>query len=97
MLFQIGSVPYTNCQIPPLTTFTANLKQQTNSSSNHVTLPTKRPLTPLFHSGPGSSSGKTLSYGLDDPGLILGVGGVEIFLRSFVSRLVLGSTRPPIK
>ena len=47
--------------------------------------------------GPGGSSGKVLGYGLDGPGLILGVGGVEIFLHSFVSRLALGSTQPPIK
>ena len=47
--------------------------------------------------GPGSSRGKVLDYGLDGLGSILGVGGVEIFLRSFVSRLVLGSTQPPIK
>ena len=47
--------------------------------------------------GPGSSSGKALGYGLDSPGSILGVGGVEIFLRSFVSRLALRSTQPPIK
>ena len=47
--------------------------------------------------GPGSSSGKALGYGLDGPGSIPGVGGVEIFLRSFVSRLVLRSTQPPIK
>ena len=46
---------------------------------------------------PGGSSGKALSYGLDGPGSIPSVGGVEIFLRSFVSRLVLGSTQPPIK
>ena len=50
-----------------------------------------------FKKGPGSSSGKVLGYGLDGPGLIPGVGGVEIFLHSFVSRLVLGSTQPPIK
>ena len=43
------------------------------------------------------SSGKALSCGLDGPGSILGVGGVEIFLYSFVSRLALGSTQPPIK
>ena len=43
--------------------------------------------------GPGSSSGKALDYGLDG----YGVGGVEIFLQSFVSRLVLGCTQPPIK
>ena len=30
-------VPYTNCQTPPQTTFATNLKQHTNSSSNHVT------------------------------------------------------------
>ena len=47
--------------------------------------------------GPGGSSGKVLGYGLDGPGLIQGVGGVEIFLHSFVSRLALGSTQPPIK
>ena len=48
-------------------------------------------------SGPGSSSGKVLGYGLDGPGSIPGVGGVEIFLHSFVSRLVLGFTQPLIK
>ena len=42
--------------------------------------------------GPGSSIGKELGYKLDGPG----VGGVEIFLHS-MSRLVLGSTQPPIK
>ena len=47
--------------------------------------------------GPGGSSGKALSCGLDGPGSIPGVGGVEIFLHSFVSRLALGSTQPPIK
>ena len=47
--------------------------------------------------GPGGSSGKALSCGLDGPGSIPGVGGVEIFLRSFVSRLALGSTQPPMK
>ena len=51
----------------------------------------------LIVGGPGSSSGKALGYGLDGPGSIPGVGGVEIFLHSFVSRLVLGSTQPPIK
>ena len=35
--------------------------------------------------------------GLDGPGSIPGVGGVEIFLHSFVSRLALGSTQPPIQ
>ena len=49
------------------------------------------------HCGPGGSSGKALGYGLDGPGLIPGVGGVEIFLHCFVSRLALGSTQPPIK
>ena len=47
--------------------------------------------------GPGSSSGKALDYWLDGPGSIPGVGGVEIFLHLFVSRLVLGSTQPAIK
>ena len=42
--------------------------------------------------GPGSRSGKALDYGLDGPG----VGGVEIFLHSFMSKLILGSTQPPI-
>ena len=51
----------------------------------------------ILYCGPGSSSGKALRYGLDGPGSIPGVGGVEIFLRSFVSRLVLRSTQPPIK
>ena len=46
--------------------------------------------------GPSNSSGKRLGYGLDDPGSITGVGEVEIFLHSLVSRLVLGSTQPPI-
>ena len=47
--------------------------------------------------GPGSSSGKALDYELDGPGSIPGVGGVEIFLHTFVFRLVMGSTQPPIK
>ena len=42
--------------------------------------------------GPGSSSGKELGNGLNGLGSIPGVGGVEIFLHSFVSRLVLDST-----
>ena len=51
-----------------------------------------------FHTcGSGSSSSKALGYGLDGLGSIPGVGGVEIFLRSFMSRLVLRSTQPPIK
>ena len=48
-------------------------------------------------SGPGSSSGKVLDSGLDGTGSIPGVGGLEIFLHSFVSRLVLGTTQPPIE
>ena len=51
----------------------------------------------LDQDGPGSSSGKALGCGLDDPGSIQGVGGVEIFLHTFMPRLVLGSTQPPIK
>ena len=35
--------------------------------------------------------------GLYDDTKRKGVGGVEIFLHSFMSRLVLGSTQPPIK
>ena len=38
-----------------------------------------------------------LGCGLDGPGSILGVGGVEIFLHSSMSRLALGLTQPPIK
>ena len=48
-------------------------------------------------SRPGSSDGKAIDYGLDDPGSIPYVGGVENFLHYFVTRLVLGSTQPPIK
>ena len=51
----------------------------------------------VYICGPGGSSGKALGYGLDGPGSIPGVGGVEILLHSFVSRLVLGSTQPSIK
>ena len=47
----------------------------------------------ITNEGPGCSSGKALGYGLNGPGSIPGVGGVH----SFVSRLVLGSTQPPIK
>ena len=50
-----------------------------------------------IHFGSGSSSGKALDYGLDGPGSIPGVGGMEIFLHFFMSRLVLGSTQPPLK
>ena len=38
-----------------------------------------------------------VGYGLDGSGSTPGDGGVEIFLHSFVSRLVLGTTQPPIK
>ena len=47
--------------------------------------------------GPSGSSGKALGYRLDGPGSIPGVGGMEIFLHSFVSRLALVSTQHPIK
>ena len=50
-----------------------------------------------MHCRPGSSTSKALGYGLDVPGSIPGVGEVEIFLYSFLSRLVLGSTQTPIK
>ena len=46
-----------------------------------------------MYCGPGSSSGKALGYKLDGPR----VGGVEILLHSFVSRLVLRFTQPPIE
>ena len=46
--------------------------------------------------GQVAQAARALDYGLDSPGSIPGVGGVEIFLHSFVSRLVLGSTQPPI-
>ena len=46
----------------------------------------------ISFNGPGGASGKALRYGQDGPGSIPGVGRVEIFLHSFVSRLVLGST-----
>ena len=45
-------VSYTNCKILPLTTFATNLKQHTNSSSNHITPRSQHPLTPLFHPHP---------------------------------------------
>ena len=51
----------------------------------------------VLNCGPGGSSGKALGYVLDGPGSIPVVGGVEMLLHSFVSRLVLGSTQPPIK
>ena len=43
-----------------------------------------------FNGGPGGSSGKMLGYRLDDPGSMLGVRGMEIFLHSFLYRLVQG-------
>ena len=54
------------------------------------------PMTTFCIDGPGSSSGKSLGYRLNDPGSIPGVGGVEIFLHSLVSRLGLEFTQPPI-
>ena len=47
--------------------------------------------------GPRNSWVKALDYELDGPGSLPGVGGLEIILHSLVSRLVLGSTQPPIK
>ena len=38
-----------------------------------------------------------LDYGLGGSGFIPGVGSFDIFLHSFVPKLVLGSTQPPIK
>ena len=49
------------------------------------------------YNGPGGSSGKVLDCGLDGLGPIPSVGGVEIFLHTVMSRLVLGSIQPPIK
>ena len=43
------------------------------------------------------SNGEALGYGLDGPGSIPGDGEVEIFLHSFMFRLVLSPTQPPIK
>ena len=57
----------------------------------------KNPEHDFLRRGPGGSSGKALDYGLDGLCSILGVGGVENFLHSFMSRLALGSTQPPIK
>ena len=51
----------------------------------------------ISDSEPGSSSGKSLGYGLDGPDSIPTIGGLEIFLHSFVSRLALGSTQSPVK
>ena len=47
--------------------------------------------------GPDGTSGEALDYGPEGPGSIPGVGGVEIFLLLFVSRLVLGPTQSPVK
>ena len=55
-------------------------------------------LTPKNYTcGPVDSSGKALAYGLDGVDSIPGVGVVDIFLHSFLSKLVLGSIQPPIK
>ena len=51
----------------------------------------------FFFCGLDSSSDKALGYRLYGPGSIPGVEGVDIFLHSFVFRLVQGSTQPPIK
>ena len=69
-----------------------------NSSILAVSVPINLSIKFFFsvNEGSGSSSGKALEYGLDDPGLIPGVGGVENFLHSFVSRLVVGSTQPRV-
>ena len=40
---------------------------------------------------------RRFGYGLDGPSSIPCVGGVEIFIHSFVFRLVLLSTQPPVK
>ena len=47
--------------------------------------------------GQVAQAARRWAMGWTDPGSIPGVGGVEIFLRSFASRLVLKSTQPPIK
>ena len=47
--------------------------------------------------GPGNSSDKALGYGLDSPGFIPGVRGVEIFLHSFFADWSWRSIQPPIK
>ena len=48
----------------------------------------------IFICGPGSSNDKACGYGLDGPVRSRVSEGVEIFLRSLMSRLVLGSTQP---
>ena len=45
----------------------------------------------------GSSSGKVLGYWLYGPGSIPDDGRVQIFLHSFVFRLILGSAQPLVK
>ena len=47
--------------------------------------------------GQVSQAARRLATELDGPGPIPSVGEVEIFLRSFMSTLILGSTQPPIK
>ena len=47
-------------------------------------------------SGKGSSSGKAHGYGLGGRGSVSSVAGMEIFLHSYASRLVLWSTQPPV-
>ena len=56
---------FTNCQIPPLTTFAANLKLHTNWSSNHVTSLVLTPFKPLPPRDPDHLSFFTTYY----PGL----------------------------
>ena len=51
----------------------------------------------IYIMGLGSSSGKALRYGLDGLNCIPDGRWVKTFLYFFVSRLVLGSTQPPIK
>ena len=46
--------------------------------------------------GPGGLSGKALGNGPGGPCSIPGIGGVEVFLHSFVSRLVQGAPQHPI-
>ena len=52
-------------------------------------------ITRLTIVGLSSSSVKALGYGLDGPGPITGIGRLEIFLYSFVSRLVLSMGGSP--
>ena len=62
---------------------------------NYVPVRTFNMLCQVRNGGPDGSSGKALGYGLDGPSSIPRVGGVEIFLHSYVSRLALGSTQLP--